>query len=479
MLFNSLIFLIFAFLFFTLLPFVNKLKNNFRWLFFTIASFIFYGWWDWRFLFLIIGSGLIDFFAGILITKKQKYKTLFLILSLIGNLGSLAAFKYSSFFAENFSLLLSHFGIIIDLKSKIPEFMLILPVGISFYTFQSMSYTIDIYRGRLQPTKNILQFFSYLAMFPQLVAGPIVRARDLLPQLTKVKKVSKVENWNGLKLILIGFFKKVVLADNIAPLVNYAFNDSNTAHSTIFWWIAIIGFAFQIYFDFSGYSDIARGLAKWMGFHFRINFNHPYISTSIKEFWTRWHISLSTWFRDYVYIPLGGSRKGKFRSHLNMWITMVVSGFWHGAAWTFVIWGALHAFFLSLERIFKIPVKLQKIPGGKILALILLLFQVMIAWVFFRAESFHQAVDIIKYMLNFNFSIDFDTNKPWFINGVFFIIVGIFIETYYFLNIKKWSYSLNMNSVYRKFIEPAYLIILIAAIIFLRGKGQEFIYFQF
>ncbi len=479
MLFNSLIFLIFAFLFFSLLPFVNKLKNNYRWLFFTIASFIFYGWWDWRFLFLIIGSGLIDFYAGKLIVKKPKYKTLFLVLSLIGNLGSLAAFKYSTFFAENISLLLSHFGIIIDLKSKIPEFMLILPVGISFYTFQSMSYTIDIYRNRLKPTNNILQFFSYLAMFPQLVAGPIVRARDLLPQLTRVKKVSNIENWNGLKLILIGFFKKVVLADNIAPLVNYAFNDSNTAHSTIFWWIAIIGFAFQIYFDFSGYSDIARGLAKWMGFHFRINFNHPYISTSIKEFWTRWHISLSTWFRDYVYIPLGGSRKGKIRSHVNMWITMIVSGFWHGAAWTFVIWGALHAFFLSLERIFKLPKRFLKIPGGKILALILLLFQVMIAWVFFRAESFHQAVNIIKYLLNFNFSIDFDVNKNWFINGIFYISVGILIEAYYFFNIKKWSYNLNMNSVYRKIIEPAYLIILISAIIFLRGKGQEFIYFQF
>lgn len=479
MLFNSLIFLIFAFLFFTLLPFVNKLKNNFRWFFFTTASFLFYGWWDWRFIFLIIGSGLIDFFAGLLITKKQKYKTLFLVLSLLGNLGSLAAFKYSSFFAENISLLLSHFGIIIDLKSKIPKFMLILPVGISFYTFQSMSYTIDIYRDRLKPTANILQFFSYLAMFPQLVAGPIVRARDLLPQLKRVKKVSSIENWHGLKLILIGFFKKVVLADNIAPLVNYAFNDSNTAHSTIFWWIAIIGFAFQIYFDFSGYSDIARGLAKWMGFHFRINFNHPYISTSIKEFWTRWHISLSTWFKDYVYIPLGGSRKGKIRSHINMWITMVVSGFWHGAAWTFIIWGALHAFFLSLERILKLPKRLTKIPGGKILALIILLFQVMIAWVFFRAESFGQAVKIIKYLFNFNFSIDFDTNKPWFINGLVYIITGILTETYYFLNIKKLSYTLNMNSFYRKIAEPIYFIILISVIIFLRGKGQEFIYFQF
>ncbi|MCF6365179.1 MAG: MBOAT family protein [Bacteroidales bacterium] len=479
MLFNSLIFLIFGFLFFVILPQINKLRNNFRWLFFTFASFVFYGWWDWRFLFLIIGSGLIDFFAGKIIFKKPKHKTFFLILSLIGNLGSLAAFKYSSFFAENISLLLSNFGIIIDLKSKIPEFMLILPVGISFYTFQSMSYTIDVYRGRLKPTDNILQFFSYLAMFPQLVAGPIVRARDLLPQLKKVRKVSDFENWNGFKLILVGFFKKVVLADNIAPLINYAFSDVNTSTSTLYWWIAIIGFAFQIYFDFSGYSDIARGLAKWMGFHFRVNFNHPYISTSIREFWTRWHISLSTWFKDYVYIPIGGSKKGKLRGHLNMWITMIVSGFWHGAAWTFVIWGALHAFFLSLERIFKIPKFLLKFRIGKIFALALVLFQVMIAWVFFRADSFGQAIQVTKYLLNFNFVQDFNPNDKVFINGIFFISVGILIESFFFFNIKRVNFIKHINLRSKRIIEYAYFVILILAIIFFRGKGEEFIYFQF
>jgi alginate O-acetyltransferase complex protein AlgI len=338
-----------------------------------------------------------------------------------------------------------------------------------------MSYTIDIYRGRLKPTKNIFQFFSYLALFPQLVAGPIVRARDLLPQLKRVRKVSKEENWNGLHLILVGFFKKVVLADNIAPLVNYAFSDVNTSTSMLYWWVVMLGFAFQIYFDFSGYSDIARGLAKWMGLHFRINFNHPYISTSLKEFWTRWHISLSTWFRDYVYIPIGGSKKGKFRSHVNMWITMVVSGFWHGAAWTFIIWGALHAFYISLERVLKHHVFLNKIPFGRWLALFLVLFQVIIAWVFFRAESFSQAISVIDYMLSFDFSLQ-GANSNIFKTASIFIVVGVIIESYFFLGLNRFKL---FNKKTRYYLQSIQFIIIIILIIFFRGKGQEFIYFQF
>jgi D-alanyl-lipoteichoic acid acyltransferase DltB (MBOAT superfamily) len=475
MLFNSLIFLLFGFLFFSLLPWINKQKNNIRWLFLTIASFIFYGWWDWRFLFLILGSGLIDYFAGLLIINTKRYRTLYLIISLLGNLGSLAAFKYSRFLAENISSLLNNIGFQVDLTQNIPEFMYILPVGISFYTFQSMSYTIDIYRGRLQPTKNILHFFSYLALFPQLVAGPIVRARDLLPQLTRVRAVSQQENWNGFYLILVGFFKKVVLADNIAPLVNFAFNDVGTNQSMLYWWVVMIGFSFQIYFDFSGYSDIARGLAKWMGLHFRVNFNHPYISRSLKEFWTRWHISLSTWFRDYVYIPLGGSKKGKLRSHINMWITMVVSGFWHGAAWNFIIWGALHAFYTSLERITKHQKHLSKIKFGNEVSWILVMIQVIIAWVFFRAQTFGDAISVVAYLFSFNG--DLELIKPGVFNtALFYIIVGLLIEMYFYLRLnKKWVIKRN-NKIRIQYVQ---FVIMIIMIILLRGKGQEFIYFQF
>jgi len=237
----------------------------------------------------------------------------------------------------------------------------------------------------------------------------------------------------------------------------------------------MIGFAFHIYFDFSGYSDIARGIAKWMGLHFRINFNHPYISTSLREFWTRWHISLSTWFRDYVYIPMGGSRKGKLRSHINMWITMIVSGFWHGASWTFIIWGALHAFYISAERVLRLDSFFKKFPFGKWLALLLVMFQVLIAWVFFRADTFEQAFSIIRNMIIVNNSLDFG-HVIFFNLALVYIIIGITIELYYFMNLKQYIFFSRKVKSSMQIIQFVFLIF---AIIFLRGPGEQFIYFQF
>ncbi len=236
-----------------------------------------------------------------------------------------------------------------------------------------------------------------------------------------------------------------------------------------------IGFAFQIYFDFSGYSDIARGIAKWMGLHFRLNFNHPYISTSLKEFWTRWHISLSTWFRDYVYIPLGGSKKGKFRSHINMWITMVVSGFWHGAAWNFIIWGALHAFYLSMERVLKLPKILNKFKLGSVFSWILLMIQVSISWVFFRAQTFQDAIYVIKRMFGFDLNMEIE-QQAIYNNALIYIIIGLVIELYFFSGIKKYLIIPRLTKQKLQFIQ---FVLLIIVIILFRGKGQEFIYFQF
>jgi len=337
-----------------------------------------------------------------------------------------------------------------------------------------MSYTIDVYKGYLKPTRNVFHFFAYLSLFPQLVAGPIVRASTLIPQLVRMKPTTETERWHGIKLIAFGFFKKVVLADNLAPMVNTAFADVNQTQSSIYWWLTILGFAFQIYCDFSGYTDIARGLAKMMGFHFKMNFNHPYLSSSIKQFWQNWHISLSTWFRDYVYIPLGGSRKGKFRSHLNMWITMVVSGFWHGASWNFIIWGWLHAFYLSIERILKWP-KIMHQLHLKWLATFLVMFQVLLAWVFFRAQTFADALTILKNMLSFNTSTEFKITSD-LRNGFYFMIVALLIE-YLFYRIK--MRNLFKNPIRLKFAETFLIAFLIAVTIFLRGKGHEFIYFQF
>jgi len=309
-------------------------------------------------------------------------------------------------------------------------------------------------------------------MFPQLVAGPIVRASDLLGQLLENRKTTEQDRWEGLRLIVHGFFKKMVIADNLAPLVNKAFVIETMSDSSLYWWVAITAFAFQIYCDFSGYSDIARGLARMMGLNFKLNFNHPYTSLSIREFWSKWHISLSTWFRDYVYIPLGGSKKGKLSGHVNMWITMLVSGFWHGAAWTFVIWGAIHAFFLSLERIFKWPDYLTKSSFARIILLLLIVIQVWVAWVFFRAETFSQAIEILKIMFSFNSKVRTSIG----LNEIFFLLLAVGREV--------WVYhGFNKEKLYpvswRKPMEVIIISLMIAACIFMRGQGSEFIYFQF
>ncbi len=399
MLFNSLIFVAFAIVFFLVSKIIGgNIKGRLIWL--TAASFFFYGWWDWRFLSLIIINGLIDYFAALLITRYPVRKKFLLIISFMANLGSLSLFKYSGFIAENIDRFLGLHGDF-SLVSGIPEFFLITPVGISFYTFQSMSYTFDVYKGKLNPTKNVIQFFAYLSMFPQLVAGPIVRAESMLSQLLVVTPVTKEKQWDGFQLIVRGYFKKMVIADNLAPLVVAAFSAPELNSSSFFWWGTMIAFAFQIYCDFSGYSDIARGLALWMGYDFPNNFNHPYISRSIREFWERWHISLSTWFRDYLYIPLGGNRKGKLRSNINLCITMVVSGLWHGAAWTFVAWGAAHALFATAERITKWPEKIGRSGFAKFVSWFIVSVQVLVAWVFFRAENIDQAWKILGVMFSF------------------------------------------------------------------------------
>ena len=469
MLFNSLVFIVFSLVFFCLWPLFKK-KDTPRWFFLSLMSFIFYGWWDWRFLFLLIGSGLIDFYAGLLIERYPKHKVLFLILSMTGNIGTLFAFKYSGFFAENASVMLSFFGYDIDLKSSIPDFVRVLPVGISFYTFQSMSYTIDIYKGELKPTSNVLHFFAYLALFPQLVAGPIVRAADLLPQMVGIPKTTESVRWEGFVLIAKGFFKKMVIADNLAPLVASGFNDPSHPSSTFYWWFYVSAFAFQIYGDFSGYSDIARGLAKWMGYDFMVNFNHPYSSKSLKEFWSRWHISLSTWFRDYVYIPLGGSRCGKWHSTFNMFLTMVISGFWHGANWTFILWGAFHGFMLGVERITKWPQRLQKIPLGGTFCTIIVIIQVLVGWVFFRSKDVHEAFFILNCMFIPQGSI-----VNFAHSGILILSLIIGREIYVRYNISRLLSFTKNNVVY----EIVFFACIMAAIIFFRGQGNSFIYFQF
>lgn len=397
------------------------------------------------------------------------------MLSLLGNIGGLAVFKYSGFMASLIDGVGSSLGIDLNLYSSLPEFSLIVPVGISFYTFQSMSYTIDVYQNRLKPTSNIVHFFAFLSMFPQLVAGPIIRAKDMLYQLKEDRKVSVVQVWFGLRLMVYGFFQKMVIADNLGPIVNNAFLDNGTQPTFLYWWMVMLAFSFQIYFDFAGYSSIARGLAKLMGYHFRKNFDHPYHALSLREFWTRWHISLSTWFRDYVYIPLGGGKGAKWKGFRNMWITMLISGLWHGPAMHFVLWGGVHAFCLTIERITNWPKYLHKYSIGKLLAFFIVMIQVVVAWVFFRATSLEQSMTIIGKLFSLNlegaeliFEQYFDT--------LVFLVLAIGLELWYYTKRKSPRIrQATRNIVY----DTVTMAVLIVACIYFRGPAAEFIYFQF
>lgn len=472
MLFNSIPFLFFFIIFFSLWPLLKK-KNSTRWAYITFTSLFFYSWWDWRFSFLIIGSGLLDYACGLGMNSQPKFKKSFLLISLVGNVGSLSIFKYSSFFAEIIEKSTSVIGLEVNLVSQIPEFALILPVGISFYTFQSMSYTIDVYKGEIKPTKNILHFFSYLCMFPQLVAGPIVRAKDFLPQLKRIPKVNSIQIWNGSKLIVFGMFQKIVIADNVGLLVDTAFTDASVHNSSPFWITVMLSFTLQIYFDFSGYSLIARGIAKLMGYHFKMNFNHPYHSKSFREFWSRWHISLSKWFRDYVYIPLGGSRNGFFNGLIFMLITMAISGIWHGANYTFIIWGLLHGLYLGFERLLSIEKRIGSDAFLTVIYRIILLTSVILGWVFFRADSLDQAISVLNSLFSVNFSLDF---VNLYINSISFLILGICLEigVYFFrkYHVLKFYYK-------RHNLDIISILGAIYLCLYFRGPDASFIYFQF
>ena len=396
MLFNSLDFAIFLPIVFLLYWFVAQKNLKLQNALIVVASYVFYGWWDWRFLSLIIFSTVVDYLIGqrLRTEDKQSKRKVLLWTSIIVNLGFLGFFKYYNFFLENFVDAFSLFGMQINANSL----NIILPVGISFYTFQTLSYTIDVYRKKLEPTKDFIAFSAFVCFFPQLVAGPIERATNLLPQFYKKRTFEYHKAVDGMRQILWGLFKKVVIADNCAEFANQIFNNSADMNgSTLV--LGAIFFTFQIYGDFSGYSDIAIGTSRLFGFDLKQNFATPYFSRDIAEFWRRWHISLSTWFRDYLYIPLGGSRGGTWMKVRNTFAIFLVSGFWHGANWTFIIWGALNAiYFLPLLLTNNNRKNLGVVAEGKLLPSLRELFAMLttfrltvFAWIFFRAENLSHA----------------------------------------------------------------------------------------
>jgi D-alanyl-lipoteichoic acid acyltransferase DltB (MBOAT superfamily) len=388
MLFNSLNFAIFLPIVFILYWFVFNKSLKWQNLLVTVASYIFYGWWDWRFLSLILFSTLVDYSIGINLGKKENPLTrkILLWISIIINIGLLGVFKYYNFFLDSLYDTIPGLQVVLGFNTL----DIILPVGISFYTFQTLSYTIDVYQKRLEPTKDFISFAAFVSFFPQLVAGPIERASNLLPQFYQNRKFEYSKAVDGMQQILWGLFKKVVIADNCAVYANHIFeNSADMSGSTLL--LGAVFFAFQIYGDFSGYSDIAIGTARLFGFNLMQNFAYPYFSRDIAEFWRRWHISLSTWFRDYLYIPLGGSRGGTWMKVRNTFIIFIVSGFWHGANWTFIVWGALNAiYFLPLlltkknRQNMEVVAENSFLPSLKEFGQMTVTFALtIIAWVFF------------------------------------------------------------------------------------------------
>ncbi|MDB2415662.1 MBOAT family protein [bacterium] len=407
MLFNSIEFAFFLPIVFCLFWLFNKnlnLQNGIL----LLSSYYFYSCWDWRFLSLILFSTIVDYCVGLGLKNEShsvSKRKLLLWISISVNIGLLGFFKYYNFFIDQFTTAFTLFGTSFEGSS----INIILPVGISFYTFQTMSYTIDAYRKKIEPTTNLLAFSAFVSFFPQLVAGPIERASSFLPQFIKKKQFDYTTAVDGMRQILWGLFKKMIIADNCAEIANTIFN-SPADHSASTLVLGAVFFAFQIYGDFSGYSDIAIGTARLFGFNLMKNFSFPYFSRDIAEFWRRWHISLSSWFRDYVYIPLGGSKASKTKQIRNVFIVFIVSGFWHGANWTFIIWGALNAlFFLPLLLFKKNRTHLDTVAQGKffptfreLIAMVSTFLLSTMTWIFFRAESIYHAKEYFQYMFDWS-----------------------------------------------------------------------------
>jgi len=480
MLFNSIEFAIFLPLVFGIYWILKERLTAQNWVL-LISSYLFYGWWDWRFLSLILFSSLVDYLVGLQLGKinNEVRRKWLLAASIIVNLGFLGFFKYFDFFIQGFAEGFTFIGVPFDVN----RLNIILPVGISFYTFQTLSYSIDVYRRKLEPTQDALSFFAFVSFFPQLVAGPIERATNLLPQFFKKRKFDHDKAVDGCRQILWGLFKKIAIADNCAIFVNDIFATSDQQPGSALMVGAVL-FSFQIYCDFSGYSDIAIGTSRLFGFNLKRNFNYPYFSRDIAEFWRRWHISLSTWFRDYLYIPLGGSKGSKINSIRNVFVIFIVSGFWHGANWTFIFWGFLNGlFFLPLLLSNKNRTHIGQLAEGRLFASfkeslqILFTFSlVTLAWVFFRAENLAHATNYLTGI----FSISLLSPPDLFRYDLILLLVLIS-----FLLLIEWLHRNRQHGLHfvsqhsSRFLRWSLYYLVVLLTVWFSGGNQEFIYFQF
>ena len=478
MYFNSLQFAVFFILVLTLVSVLRRVVWA-RNLILLAASYYFYSCWDWRFLSLIVASTLVDYTCGLLLDPHRpqaaRRRKIVLSASVLGNVGLLGFFKYYDFFITSALKFLSTLGV----NTQLSTLNVILPVGISFYTFQTLSYTIDLYRRRVEAERNLLNFAVFVAFFPQLVAGPIERASRLLPQIQMPSSITYQRLYSGFYLIGWGLFKKIVLADNIAPFVDGVFADSSPNGLSAL--MGIYAFGIQIYCDFSGYSDIAVGTARCMGIELTRNFNLPFFTTNPSEFWRRWHISLSSWLRDYVYIPLGGNRRGGRRTYINLLLTMVLGGLWHGAGWTFILWGVYHGTLLCVHRMWRhypntrLRSRYNVLVEGWFWGRVFVNFNLISAgWVLFRAESWTKVVLLMEAILtNFSFAkISGLRNLPAAVAGIGFLLIVQLIQH----TAKDIDFARSLNLPLRSI---AYFVLILGIICFGAFDGNAFIYFQF
>ncbi len=470
MLFNSFAFLIF----FPIVVLIYFLINHkYRSLFLLLSSYYFYMNWKPAYAILILSSTIITWFCAILIEKTEIKKRKFFLLtfSLIINFGILFLYKYFNFFNESVYAVLD----LLNIRWEVPNLDLLLPVGISFYTFQAVGYTVDVFRGDLKTERNFKIYALFVSFFPQLVAGPIERAKNLLPQFRKKHYFDSSRLVIGLKQMIWGYFMKVVIADRLALYVNATFNNVD-AHNGTSLLIGTVFFAFQIYCDFAGYSNVAIGASRIMGFDLMKNFNRPYFALNISEFWHRWHISLSTWFRDYVYIPLGGNRVSKSRNYLNLFITFALSGIWHGASWTFFIWGSIHGFFLIIQKYLKFDqIEHDSIFIKKIGLIIFNFIIVCIAWIFFRANSLSDAFIVIEKIVS-DPGLPFTESATTLLYGLFGLSILIIKEIMDELSPNRYNSFENSNSLISAFKMAVLIVIILSIGVF---DGSQFIYFQF
>lgn len=473
MIFSSVIFLFLFLPVFLALYFISPIK--YRNVTLLLFSILFYSWGEKLIVFVMLGSTVLDFFAAQIIESGKKKIGLFI--SILANLGFLFFFKYSNFTFDNFNLLLDKLGLYSEALSNLPK--IALPIGISFYTFQTLSYSIDVYRGNIKANRSFIDFATYVTMFPQLVAGPIIRYADIYTDL-KERVTTSTDFAIGCERFIVGLAKKVLLANTFAYVADQIFGLPNYSLSSPIAWLGIICYSFQIYYDFSGYSDMAIGLGRILGFKFLENFQYPYISQSIKEFWRRWHISLSHWFRDYVYISLGGNRKGPFRTYLNLGIVFFVTGLWHGASWNFVVWGFIHGFFLIIERMGfdKVLEKLWK-PVRHFYAL----FIAVNAWVFFRADDLPSAIDYFSAMYGLNGANQSLVSVSRYINveSLLMTIFAIIFASPLYLRLKSYLESRESSSIiFTSVFVVSLLFIFILSIIYVSASSYNpFIYFRF